>query len=140
MNSPADTDPTASFPMDLVNNGQYNDTFILSATTTVPGATVKYFYANFTELSKNTAGDYVSDVVAAGTELKVFAVIDVPSGTATGDYTVSQTATGYFSTIVLTDTNDIIRVTPFGKVGVAKFVAKSPTALGPTMSRRPPAS
>ena len=120
--------------MDLVNNGQYNDTFKLSATTTVPGATVKYFYANGTELSKNTAGDYVSDVVGAGTELKVFAVIDVPAGTATGDYAVSQTATGYFSTIPLTDTNDIIRVTPFGKVGVAKFVQRPPLRPGPTMS------
>ncbi|MFC4427852.1 hypothetical protein [Deinococcus navajonensis] len=125
--SPDGTDGTAVFPMDLVNNGQYNDTFVLSATVAgMTGATVKYFDATTgVELPKNADGKYVTQVVGANTEYKVLAVIDVPVGTANGDYTVSQTATGYYSAIAMSDTNNVIRVARPGALAVAKFIAKA---------------
>lgn len=124
--SPDSTDGTAVFLMDLVNNSQYNDSFLLGATVPgLTGATVKYYDANTgTELSRNSAGQYVTQVVGKGTEYKVLAVIDVPVGTANGDYTVSQTAAGNYSTIKMTDTNNIIRVARPGALNVAKFIAR----------------
>ncbi len=121
-NSPNTTDSTASFPMDIVNNGQYDDTFTLVGSVDFGSGpvAVKYYDANGTEIPK-VAGVYTTPVVAAGGELKVFAVVDVPTGTASADYSVSQTATGVYSELVATDVNDTIRVQPFGKVGMAKF-------------------
>ncbi|GGL92781.1 hypothetical protein GCM10010840_33590 [Deinococcus aerolatus] len=134
VSSPDVTDATAIFPMDVVNNGTYNDTYILSAGTAVPGTTVRYFYADGTELGTITSGPntgkYVTTVVAAGSELKVFARIDVPTSTSTGVYAVSQNATGYFSTIPMSDTNNTVTVSPVGAVGVAKFTERTPTTAG----------
>lgn len=132
-------DRTAVFPMDVVNNGQYNDSFTLSGsvvfgTTTVP---VLYYGADGALLPRvsndATSPDYnkfITPVVAPGAELKVYAVVDVPVAQATGDYTVNQTAVGNYSTINMTDNNDIIRVAPAGSIAVAKFVAKSGVGAG----------
>lgn len=134
------TDSTAVFPMKLVNNGQYNDSFKLKGTVTFPNATpggalvpvtVKYYDAAGNELTKDTNGDYVSPVVGAGTEIVVRAVVDVPLNTPVGDYTVTQNASGYYSTIALpSDINDIIRIQPLGFVSVAKFAPRANTAAG----------
>ncbi len=135
--SPDATDSTAVFPMDLANTGTYPDDFRLTGTVSMMNSTgnpitvpVKYYASDGTLLPKdpNNAGAYLTPVVAAGSEIKVYAVIDVPAGTAIGDYTVNQTATGRYSTIPMSDANDIIRITPFGKVVVAKFTEKTGTA------------
>ncbi len=137
--SPDTTDSTATFPMDLVNNSImfkaytfYNDTFKLSGTVNFAGTIVPVKYYDSTtgvELGKNTAGDYVSPVVAQGNDLKVFAVVNVPANTPAGNYTVSQKAVGVYSTLEQQDNNDIIRVQPYGKLGLAKFTAQ--TGAGP---------
>ncbi|WP_291425257.1 hypothetical protein [Deinococcus sp.] len=138
-NSPDQTDRTAVFPMDVVNNGQYNDSFTLSGSVTIGGVAVPvlYYDANGALLprvsSDSNSPDYnkfITPVVALGAEIKVYAVIDVPTAAPAGDYTVSQTAVGNYSTINMTDTNDIIRVAPAGSIAVAKFVAKAGVAAG----------
>lgn len=137
-------DSTAIFQMDLVNNGTYSDSYVLRGTVTFPSVTpggadvvvaVRYYDSSANELPKNTAGNYVSPVVAASTEIQVTAVIDVPAGTPKGDYRVTQIATGSYSTIAMQDAlegaldnRDIIRISPFGKVGVGKFVYDGTTA------------
>lgn len=118
-------DRTATFPMNLENTGAYNDSYTLSATTTVPGATVRYYGADGQPLPVNTNGQYVTPVVVAGQEITVYAVVDVPAGTTKADYTVSQTARSNYSGITLTDTNDVIRVGAAGLVFVAKFTSQA---------------
>ncbi|MBZ9750773.1 hypothetical protein K7W42_07850 [Deinococcus sp. HMF7604] len=136
-------DRTAVFSMDVVNNGQYNDSYTLvgsvtltdattSATTVVP---VRYYAPDGTILPRvsndpNSAdyNKFITPVLAPGTEYKPYAVIQTLANTATGDYLVSQTATANYSTIVLTDNNDIVRVSANGSVNVAKFVAKAGVA------------
>ncbi|MFN4249730.1 hypothetical protein [Deinococcus sp.] len=139
INSPDFTDATAVFPMDVVNNGQYNDSYTLSGTVTLGGVTVPVlYYAPDGSLLPRVSNDatspdynkFITPVVAPGTEYKPVAVIQVPAGTLTGDYTVTQSAVGNYSTIPMTDTNNIIRVAPFGSVAVAKFVAKAGVAAG----------
>ncbi len=134
IDSPNTTDSTAAFPMDLVNNTAlyYNDTFKLSGTVDFGSGPVAVKYYDSTtglELGKNTAGDYVSPVVASGNDLKVFAVVNVPANTPSGNYTVSQKAVGVYSTLEQQDNTDIIRVQPYGKLGLAKFTAQ--TGAGP---------
>ncbi|MXV19933.1 hypothetical protein [Deinococcus xianganensis] len=137
--SPDLTDATAVFPMDVVNNGQYNDSYTLSGSVTlnlVGGGTVTVpvlYYAPDGSLLPRVSNDpaspdynkFITPVIAPGTEYKPYAVIQVPAGTLTGDYTVTQNAVGNYSTIPMTDTNNVIRVAPDGNVAVAKFVAKS---------------
>jgi uncharacterized repeat protein (TIGR01451 family) len=130
ISSPDVTDRTAVFPMDVVNHGQYQDSFTLSGTVGITGAAVRYYDAGGTELPKDTNGKYITPVVAPGAEIKVYAVVDVPERTPANDYTVSQTAVGNYSTVALTDTNDIIRVSVVGGVAVAKFVALAGVAAG----------
>lgn len=139
INSPDITDRTAVFPMDVANNGQYNDSFTLSGTTVIGGVTVPVLYydsagALLPRVSTDPASpDYnkfITPVVAPGAEVKVFAVVDVPVAAPAGDYTVSQTAVGNYSTITMNDNNDIIRVAPAGSIAVAKFVAKSGVTAG----------
>lgn len=133
LTSPDGTDSTAVFPMDVVNNGAYTDSFKLKGSVDINGTTVPVKYVDATtgaELAKDSNGDYITPVVAPGTEYKALAVIDVPSTAPSGDYTVQQSATGNYSTIPMTDNNDIIRVAVAGQVAVAKFTAKAPTAAG----------
>lgn len=131
--SPDVTDSTAVFPMDVVNNGTYSDSYKLSGTVDFNGTIVPVRYydaATGLELPKDSAGNYITPVVAPGTEFKVLAVVDVPAGTLAGDYTVSQTAVGSYSTITMTDNNDIIRVAPLGDVQVGKFAPLTGTLAG----------
>lgn len=139
ISSPDISDRTAVFPMDVVNNGQYNDSFTLSGSVTIDGVAIPVLYydsngALLPRVSTDPASpDYnkfITPVVAPGSEIKVYAVIDVPVAASAGDYTVSQTAVGNYSTITMTDNNDIIRVAPAGSVAVAKFVAKAGVTAG----------
>lgn len=137
--SPDLSDATAVFPMDVVNNGQYNDSYTLSGSVTlnlVGGGTVTVpvlYYAPDGSLLPRLSNDpaspdynkFITPVIAPGTEYKPYAVIQVPANALTGDYTVTQNAVGNYSTIPMTDTNNVIRVAPNGNVAVAKFVAKS---------------
>ncbi|GHF52125.1 putative repeat protein (TIGR01451 family) [Deinococcus metalli] len=138
-------DRTAAFPMDVANTGQYNDSYTLSGSVTftdaVSGAPtvvpVLYYAPDGTLLPRVStdpaSADYnkfITPVIAPGTEYKPVAVVQTPAGTKTGDYTVSQTATGNYSTVSITDSNDIVRVSAAGSVPVAKFVAKSGVAAG----------
>ena len=144
--SSVSTDATAAFPMDVVNNGQYNDSYALSGSVTVTdavtGATttlpVQYYAADgstlLPRLNTNPASpDYntfITPVLAAGSESPFVAAVTIPAGTRAADYTVTQNAVGNYSTIPMTDTNNIIRVAPFGSVAVAKFVAKAGVTAG----------
>ncbi|ALW87787.1 hypothetical protein [Deinococcus actinosclerus] len=156
VSSPDLSDATAVFPMDVVNNGQYNDSFTLSGSVTFTDAATNntvtvpvLYYAPDGSLLPRVSNDpasadynkFITPVIAPGTEYKPLAVINVPSGTVTatnpsgytaklGDYLVDQTAVGNYSTISMTDTNDIVRVSPNGNVAVAKFVAKTGVAAG----------
>lgn len=124
------TDRRAVFPMDLVNRGEYADSYTLTkATLSFPNtagsataAVLRYVDANGAELPKDSGGSYISPVVAPNDELTVYAVVDVPSDALAGTVTVSQTATGNFSTISSTDPDDkiVIRVvdTANGSSGV----------------------
>ncbi|GBF05982.1 hypothetical protein DAERI_060242 [Deinococcus aerius] len=127
-------DNVAVFPMDVANMGAYNDSYALTAA--VPGlpsgATITYVDSSGTALPTNGTGNFVTPVVKAGQEIKVYAVITVPTGTAAGNYTVSQTAVGNYSTITMSDLNDVIKVGAVGGVAVAKFVWDGKTAVGST--------
>ncbi|THF85031.1 DUF11 domain-containing protein [Deinococcus sp. KSM4-11] len=142
----ASGDRTAIFPMDVANNGQYNDSYTLSgsvtftdAVTGLPTAAVPvlYYAPDGTLLPRVSSvstdpgyNQFITPVIAPGTEYKPIAVVQTPAGTKTGDYTVSQTSVGNYSTTSNTDTNDIIRVSPIGSVPVAKFAAKAGVAAG----------
>ncbi|GGS33427.1 hypothetical protein [Deinococcus knuensis] len=144
--SSVSTDATAAFPMDVVNNGQYNDSYALSGSVTVTdavtGATttlpIQYYAADGTtllpRLNTNPASpDYntfITPVLAAGSESTFVAAVTIPAGTQAADYTVTQTATGNYSQTSVTDPNDLIRVTPTGNVAVAKFAAKTGVTAG----------
>ncbi len=156
ISSPDISDATAVFPMDVANNGQYNDSFTLSGSVTFTDAATNntvtvpvLYYAPDGSLLPRVSNDpasadynkFITPVIAPGTEYKPLAVINVPSGTVTttnpngytarlGDYLVSQTAVGNYSTITMTDANDIVRVSPNGNVAVAKFVAKTGVTAG----------
>lgn len=132
-------DRTAVFPMDVANNGQYNDSFTLSGSVDFRGTPVPVLYYGAdgallprvsTDPNSPDYNKFITPVVAPGAEVKVYAVVDVPAGQTAGDYTVNQTAVGNYSTIPMTDNNDIIRVAPAGSIAVAKFVAKSGVAAG----------
>lgn len=129
-----DSDNVAVFPMDVANMGAYNDSFTLSATVAgLPsGTTISYLDASGAALPGNGAGGFITPVVAAGQEIRVYAVITVPTGTAAGLYTVSQKAVGNYSTITMTDLNDVIKVGAIGAVSVAKFVQDGKTGAGAT--------
>ncbi|ABF44612.1 beta strand repeat-containing protein [Deinococcus geothermalis] len=128
------TDNVAVFPMDVANMGAYNESYTLSATVTgLPaGATITYVDSSGAALPQNGTGNFITPVIAAGQEIKVYAVVTVPTGTAAGTYTISQKAVGNYSTITMTDLNDTIKVGAVGAVAVAKFTQNSGTAAGAT--------
>lgn len=137
-------DSTAVFPMLLANTGEYGDTYTLSGTVPVKltdGSTVyvpvRYVDAAGNPLPSGTAvappagapagtpntPTYISPLVGPNSTATVFAVIDVPANAAATGATpllVSQTATGNFSTIVLTDNNDQISVGSIGGIVITK--------------------
>lgn len=118
------SDNVAVFPMNLENTGDYNDSYTLSATTSLTGAAVRYFDASGNELPKDASGNYISPVVGKGTEITVYAVVVVPNTAQAGTYTLNQTATANYSGISISDTNDVIRVSLVKNRGLAlaKFV------------------
>lgn len=135
---------TVYFPMDLVNNGQYTDTFTLAGTVTFTETTtgspvtvpVTYYVdtngdgvLDPTELA---AGPVTSVTLSAanptntGDAVDLIAAVTIPTTavvtTTTTQPTLDQTATATYSTIVMKDTNDAIAVTASGNMAVAKFV------------------
>lgn len=154
--SAVDTDRTAVFPMDVVNNGRYADSYTLSGSVTftdpVTGGSVTVpvlYYASdgvtlLPRLSTDPASpdynSFITPVIAAGSEYQARAVIQTPDGqvqpggsvfqTATGNYPVTQKATGNYSGVISPDSNDVIQVSPAGSVKVAKFAAKLGVAAG----------
>lgn len=128
------TDNVAVFAKDVANMGQYNDSYTLSATVAgLPaGATISYVDSSGVALPTNGAGNFVTPVVPAGQEIVVYAVVTVPTGTVAGNYTIKQQAVGNYSTITMTDLNDVIKVGAVGNVAMAKFVQDGKTSAGST--------
>ncbi len=142
------TDRRAVFPMDLVNNGEYGDTYALNTTTlSFPNAAggtstapLRYVDAAGVELPRDSAGRYITPIVAPNEELTVYAIVDVPTDALIGTVTVPQTATGNFSTIVASDPDDVIRITlvntnpdpvtgnPTSGMDIDKYVTKGAAA------------
>ena len=139
----ATNDRTAIFPMDVANTGAYADTFVLKGTVSfdvVGGGTaatpeVRYYTDTNGDntpdnlLSRNSDGSYTTAAVQPGTEIKVWAVVDVPANAArtTTPVAVTQTLTGVYSTIVRTDNNDTVSVGATGGVQLSKaFTSGTP--------------
>ncbi|UQN07232.1 hypothetical protein [Deinococcus sp. QL22] len=126
--TPGTADTVAFFPMDVFNAGGYTDTFTLSGSVPftvlnagVPStSTVTATYYTYTDVNNDgtftsgtdTLGSVVTSTgpLAAGAEFKVVALVTVPANTRAGLYTVSQSATGNYSTISRGDTNDVVQV------------------------------
>lgn len=112
------TDRRAVFPMDLVNQGEYADSFTLAkATLSFPNVTgttstapLRYVDASGAELPKDNAGNFVSPVVAPNEEFTVYAIVDVPADALAGTVLVPQKATGNYSTVEASDGDDVIRI------------------------------
>ena len=141
-------DNTAVFPMDIVNQGEYGDSYTLTTPTiafpnTAGGTTpaiYKYVDSTGAELDKNTAGNYITPVVAPDEEYKVFLVVTVPDDALAASTTIPQTATGNYSTIVANDPNDVVKVgiintnpdpitgNPGSGIDVDKYQTKGATA------------
>lgn len=125
-------DDVAIFPMDVANTGAYHDSYTLSGTVMINGKSVDvvYYDENGNKLPEQAGNDkeFVTPVVAKGSEIKVFAAIVVPENTPTGDYVVSQKAVSNYSGITIEDKDDIIRVASAGNVVVGKFTKT--TTLG----------
>lgn len=141
---------TVNFPMDVVNNGEYSDTYNLSGYTVVTLSDgtkqivpVVYSGTGVTDsgttkpvsVDLNGDGDttdpgetvnipvYTTGAVAPNNEAPVTASVTLPANTALSStgYTVNQTATAVYSGISLTDTNDKITVAGTGNLLIAKF-------------------
>jgi hypothetical protein len=149
------TDSTAVFPMLLANTGEYGDTYTLSGTVPVKltdGTTVnvpvRYVDAAGNALpSGAAAGTYISPYVGPNSTGTVYAVIDIPANAAAtkvgGTETpllVAQTATGNFSTIVMTDNNDQITIGSVGGITVDKYQAVGAGAVPLTAAGKLPIS
>ena len=136
-------DSSAIFPMDLANVGGYDEAYKLSGSVVVPlvggGSTtvlVKYYIDTNADGIPDTllpvsGGVYTSPVVVAGTEQKVWAVVDIPTNAqatvANGTSTpllVSQQAVGVTSGIIRKDNNDTVSIAPVGTVALTKSVDK----------------
>ncbi|MFC4639129.1 beta strand repeat-containing protein [Deinococcus hohokamensis] len=140
---------TVTFPMEVVNPGEYADTYTLSGyvvVTLTDGTkqivSVAYSGTGVTKTGTRSVTDsgvtatvdvYTTGAVAANSELAVDAKVTLPGNVAaTGgsNYTVKQSAAATYSTIALSDTTDTITVTAAGALSVAKFTQKSGVAAG----------
>ena len=128
------TDARAVFPMDVANTGTYAEAYTLSGSVTVPlttGANSTLTVSYYKDVNGNgalDAGDTlitggVTASVAAGTEIKVLAAVDVPANMLADGLAkaLTQTATGNTSGVVRTDTNDTITAKISGNLGLKKF-------------------
>ncbi len=131
---------TATFPMSISNSGTYADSYKLQGYVVIPNADgtsttvpVTYTQADGTVLQSTgsttvngvTVPIYNTAVIAANGTQNFTASVVVPStaaytGTAAAP-ALQQTATGVASTIVQTDTNDVLPVGAAGNVFVGKF-------------------
>lgn len=155
------TDGSAVFPMDLTNLGAYSDTYALTGTVDVPviatdstvsiqTVNVRYYSDNSgqpgTELpfvtNPNGTRTYTTGTGIANAELKVFAVVDMPTNAqattvngVTTNLIVKQRAEAVYSTIVREDNNDEIVVVQPNITGVALTKTEPASALpGATLS------
>jgi hypothetical protein len=140
------TDPTAIFPMDIKNTGQYNDTYTLIKSTvkiilndgSFVNVPVRYVYASGAAVPTDTAGNFITNVVSANSTLTVYAVVDVPNnakattGTAglNPNPVVSQPIVSNFSNSSVTDTNDQIKIGSIGTISVVKTQAVNAGTYG----------
>ncbi|MFB9990624.1 hypothetical protein ACFFLM_01295 [Deinococcus oregonensis] len=114
-------DASAVFPVSIKNTGTYGDTFTLVGTVTIlltdgtpVNVPVTYYNADGSPLA--TPGTTL--VIAPGATSNYLAVVNIPPTAAATTGTtgtnpqpsLTQTATGVYSTIVATDTNDQIKV------------------------------
>ena len=147
-------DSTAIFPMDLDNAGGYDEAYRLVGSVVVPltgggSATVPVRYYIDTNADGNPdtllptdgGGNYVSPVVVAGTEQKVFAVIDMPTNAAatvangaSSQLPVLQKATGMVSGIIRVDNNDTVSIAPVGTISITKSVNKASARPGEVLA------
>ncbi|WP_161881545.1 beta strand repeat-containing protein [Deinococcus alpinitundrae] len=117
------TDASAVFPMDVANLGEYDDAFTLSGTVSIPvinastgviaNQTVNVRYVDSTGAALAagaTANTFVTPTIVANTEIKVFAIVDVPAGSQAGSALVTQNAVGNYSTISLSDSDDKVTI------------------------------
>ncbi|GGS01897.1 hypothetical protein [Deinococcus sedimenti] len=146
---------TVSFPMTVVNPGEYADTYTLSGYTVVTlldgsKQLVGIVYSSATAGDVTLTGTrsvtdaasgqtatinvYTTRSVSANGSLNVSAGVALPGGTnpvayttSTTAYTVNQTATAVYSGITASDTNDKITVALNGALAVAKFTQTATT-------------
>lgn len=131
-------DSTVYFPMDVTNQGEYADSYTLSGTVQIPltdGTTATVPVVYYADTNGNgvldpaelTAGAITNTgAVQPDSEVKLIAAVTIPTKAAAtvvnSEPALQQTATGDYSTIVMTDTNDRINVTPSGSLAIAKFI------------------
>lgn len=142
------SDGSAIFPMDVYNAGEYADTFTLSGSVVLPvnnadGTTsdvtvpVRYFIDSNGDGTPDTEIT-TTPLVQPNQELKVFAVVDVPANAArtTTPATVTQTATGDYSTVTRQDNNNTITVglDTSKNVAVTKAVSLAEALPGQSLS------
>lgn len=132
------------YPMDVANTGTYTESYALSASTSVPSGSIKYVK---TIPTATTAAGVLSaadcatvtsapaltstDPIAAGSEQTVYAIVTVPSGTAAGTYTISQSVTGNTSGTVKSFNTDTATVNPLSGSGLDITKTVSPTTANP---------
>lgn len=141
---PGTSNNKAYFPMDVYNAGGYADTFTLAGSVVIPTTTsatpaptalTYYTYTDSNNDGTFTAGtdtlgtplaSGVTPSLAPGAEYKVVGIVTVPndalSTLTSSPLTVTQSATGAYSTIKREDLNDTIRVGGTGLLDLRKFV------------------
>ncbi|EYB66991.1 hypothetical protein DEIPH_ctg055orf0022 [Deinococcus phoenicis] len=140
----ANPSATVTFPMDIVNPGEYADTYTLEGYVVVKKYDGTYEVVSVVYSGSGiTAGTpvsrtvplpgggtttvsvtpYTTSSVSANGELKdIQASVTLPAGAQAGQtLTVQQTAKANYSTITLTDTNDKITVGAVGSLTVNKY-------------------
>lgn len=150
VNKPGTAGNPVSFPMEVVNTGEYADTYTLSGYTVVTktdgtkqivGITYSGGAISTTTTTRSvtdggvtgTITVYTTTAVAANTEAAVSATVTLPAdvaSTAGTNYALKQTATSDYSGITVTDINDTITVSAAGSLVIGKFTAKSGVAAG----------
>ncbi|MFD1731996.1 hypothetical protein ACFSC4_14505 [Deinococcus malanensis] len=141
-----------TFPMDLVNPGEYADTYTLSGYTVIAltDGTKQVLAINYSGVGVTQTGTvsvtdsvsglsaiipvYTTGAVSANSEFGVTASVALPinvTSTAGTNYVLSQTAKAQYSGITLTDTNDSITVAAAGSLALAKFTQGTATPNEP---------
>ncbi|MFC4637511.1 hypothetical protein [Deinococcus hohokamensis] len=128
---------TVSYPLDVYNAGNTNDSFTLSGSVVVPltgggSQTVPLQYYVDTngngvlDPAEQTAGPVTTTgTLAPGVETKLIATIAIPAGAASTPNTtlaITNTVTSATTGAVASDNNDTLRVSSTGFLQIKKFV------------------